>query len=478
MDYRQLDTLRRHHPAWRLLAADSAPLVLGFLHRAFVEPNARARPQGELTNALADHLQALREDLGEDAYPRPAGEYLNDWASDERGWLRKFYPPGTDEPHFDLTPATETALRWLDELQDRPFVGAESRLMTVFEVLRQIVHGSETDPEVRIAELERRRAEIDAEIDAIREGRMDLMDETQVKERFDQVERTARELLADFRQVEQNFRELDRQVRERITTWSGGKGELLAEVFGETDAIADSDQGKSFRAFWGFLMSPARQEELTRLLERVLALEPVQELAPDRRLARIHYDWLEAGEETQRTISRLSAQLRKFLDDQAWLENRRIMELILAVEEHALAVRDQAPRGDFMALDEPAPHIELPMERRLFTPPHRPPIAQQVVEEDTAEVDTSALFEQAYVDRLELEGRIRRALQTRDQLSLTDLLDEYPLEQGLAELVAYLSLAAEQERATIDEGSEEAVAWRDEAGRLRRARFPRVIFSR
>ncbi|MFP4649230.1 MAG: DUF3375 family protein [Halorhodospira sp.] len=67
MDYRQLDTLSRHHPAWRLLAADSAPLVLGFLHRAFVEPNARARPQREMSNALEDHLQALREDLGEDA---------------------------------------------------------------------------------------------------------------------------------------------------------------------------------------------------------------------------------------------------------------------------------------------------------------------------------------------------------------------------------------------------------------------------
>ncbi|MFP4146979.1 MAG: DUF3375 domain-containing protein [Halorhodospira sp.] len=478
MDYHQLDTLRRHHPAWRLLAADSAPLVLGFLCRAFVEPNHRARPQGVLINALEDYLHGLRAELGEDAYPRSAADYLNDWASDERGWLRKFYPPSTDEPHFDLTPATETALQWLDELQERQFVGAESRLMTVFELLRQVVHGSETDPEARIAELERRRGEIDAEIAAIREGRMAFMDETQIKERFDQVERTARGLLSDFRQVEQNFRELDRQVRERITTWSGVKGELLAEVFGEADAIADSDQGKSFRAFWGFLMSPARQEELTQLLERVLELAPVQELAPDRRLARIHYDWLEAGEETQRTISRLSAQLRKFLDDQAWLENRRIMDLIQGVEQHALAVRDAPPRGDFMGLDEPVPRIELPMERRLFTPPHRPRIEQQVVEAGEGEVDTQALFEQVYVDKLALAQRVRRALQTRQQLPLSELIAEHPLEQGLAELVAYLSLAAEQERAIIDEGSEETIAWQDVEGRMRQARIPRVIFSR
>ncbi len=478
MDYHRIEALRRHHPAWRLLAADSAPLVLSFLYRAFVEPNCRARPQGELTNALEDDLRALREALGEDAYPRAAGAYLNDWAADERGWLRKFYPPGTDEPHFDLTPATETALGWLDELQERQFVGAESRLMTVFELLREMAHGAETDPEARIRELERRRGEIDAEIAAIREGRMALMDETQLKERFDQVERTARGLLADFRQVERNFRELDRQVRERITTWGGGKGELLTEVFGEADAIADSDQGKSFRAFWDFLMSPARQEELSQLLEGILALEPVQQLAPDRRLARIHYDWLDAGEETQRTVARLSAQLRKFLDDQAWLENRRIMDLIHEVEQHALAVRDRPPSGDFMAIDEPAPGVDLPMERRLFVPPFRPRIEQQVVEEGEGEVDPAALFEQVYVDKLELAGRIRRALQTRDQIPLSELLAEYPLEQGLAELVAYLSLAAEDERAVMDETAVETVAWRDEVGRARQARLPRVIFSR
>src|SRR5690606_24976610 len=32
MDYDHLVNLRTNHPAWRLLAADSAPFVIGFLH--------------------------------------------------------------------------------------------------------------------------------------------------------------------------------------------------------------------------------------------------------------------------------------------------------------------------------------------------------------------------------------------------------------------------------------------------------------
>src|SRR5204863_806048 len=111
-----------------------------------------------------------------------------------------------------------------------------------------------------------------------------LLDATQVKDRFQQMAFTARSLLSDFREVEQNFRRLDRTIRERIATWEGGKGTLLEEIFSQRDAIASSDQGKSFRAFWDFLMSPARQEEFSELLRVVFALEDVKQLSPDRRL--------------------------------------------------------------------------------------------------------------------------------------------------------------------------------------------------
>ncbi|MGH8548574.1 MAG: DUF3375 family protein [Methylococcales bacterium] len=78
----------------------------------------------------------------------------------------------------------------------------------------------------------------------------------------------ARELRTDFRELEHNLRLLDRRVRERIALWQGAKEILLEEIMGERDAIADSYQGKSFRAFWDFLMSSSRQEELTELRAR------------------------------------------------------------------------------------------------------------------------------------------------------------------------------------------------------------------
>ena len=482
LDYATLDGLRTHHPAWRLLRSDHAALVASFLHRVFVAPNVRVMAAADLAEALEDELYALRQQLGDEAFPKSALDYLNDWAAPDRGWLRKFYRPGTDEPQFDLTPATEKAIAWLGQLSERSFVGTESRLLTLFELLKQMSEGSESDPAKRIAELVRRRDEIDTEIARVLAGDVPLLDDTALKDRFQQFMQIARELLSDFREVEHNFRQLDRKVRERIALWEGAKGALLEEIMGERDAIGDSDQGRSFRAFWDFLMSTRRQEELTELLDRVLALPPVADLKPDARTRRVHYDWLEAGEHTQRTVAQLSQQLRRFLDDQAWLENRRIMDILHGIETKALALRQSPPPGDVMTIAEPAASVELAMERPLHTPALKPLIADIALQEGGDEVDPSALYGQVVVDKARLDRHIRQALQVRSQITLRELIDGQPLQHGLAELVAYLQLGSESFKAVVDEATTDLIAWdavaRDGAASRRQARLPRVIFVR
>lgn len=481
-DYATLHALRSHHPAWRLLLADHAPLIAAFLRRVFVAPNVRAMAAADLAEALEDELYALRQHLGENAFPKSALDYLNDWASPERGWLRKFYAQGSDEPQFDLTPATEKAIAWLGTLTERSFVGTESRLLTLFELLRQMSEGTESDPDKRIAELERRRGEIDAEIERVRSGDVPLLDDTALKDRFQQFMQLARELLTDFREVEQNFRQLDRRVRERIALWEGAKGALLEEIMGERDAIADSDQGKSFRAFWDFLMSSRHQEELTELLARVLALPPIADSNPDPRVRRVHYDWLEAGEHTQRTVALLSQQLRRFLDDQAWLENRRIMDILRGIEAKALALRDTPPAGTAMTVAAASADVELPLERPLYTPMVKPVIADIELETGDVDVDPTALYSQVMIDRAQLARNIRQALQARSQVTLRELVESQPLTHGLAELVVYLQLGSETFKTAVDEDTTEVIAWRatahDGASTTRQARLPRVVFVR
>ena len=484
LDYATLDLLRQTHPAWRLLRSDHVALVASFLQRVFVLPNIRVMAQADLAEALDDELFGLRERLGAQAFPKSALDYLNDWAASDKGWLRKFYAPGSDEPQFDLTPATEKAIAWLWALTERSFVGTESRLLTLFGLLKEMSQGSQADPRIRLAELQARRAAIDADIAQVEAGHVPVLTDTALKERFQQFTALARELLTDFREVEHNFRSLDRRVRERITLWQGAKGDLLEEILNERESIASSDQGRSFRAFWDFLMSSRRQEELSGLLESVLALPPVDGLKPDARIRRVHYDWLEAGEHTQRTVAQLSQQLRRFLDDQAWLENRRIMDILRGIESKALALRASPPAGEVMQMAQTAAEIELPMERPLFAPAFKPRIASGKLDagDGGADVDAGALFSQVVVDKAQLAGHIRHALQSRAQVTLQELVQGQPLQQGLAELVTYLQLAGDSFSATVDESVMEIITWQglgtDGQTHARQARLPRVIFVR
>ncbi len=68
LDYPTLASLRAHHPAWRLLCSDNAPLIASFLHRVFIAPNVRTLGVAELAEALEDELYALRRQQGEETF--------------------------------------------------------------------------------------------------------------------------------------------------------------------------------------------------------------------------------------------------------------------------------------------------------------------------------------------------------------------------------------------------------------------------
>lgn len=475
VNYDEIEVLRTHHPAWALIRANNAALVLSFLGRAFIDRNVGDQRASELANELDEELYALNARLGEDRFPKSAADYLDDWASPEHGWLRKFYPPGSDEARYDLAPSVEKALNWVSDLRTRDFIGTESRLNTIFELLRQMVFGAEDDPDRRLVELRRRRTELDAEIARAERGEVVVLDSVSQRDRYQQFSRTARELLSDFREVEENFRHLDRNLRQQIASWTGSKGALLDEALSSRNSIAESDQGRSFQAFYDFLLSHHRQAELTDLLERLQSIDEIAD--QDERLAHIHFDWIDASERTQATIRLLSEQLRRFLDDQVWLENRRVVELLRSIEAKALKVRDVRDPAVTMEMDDTAVSVNLPTERPLYRRSTHATIESGQVQQGSEDFDSSALLSQMYIDRDDLIRRVWDSLGPRDQVGLREVVARVPLQHGLAELVGYLSLVEPGLAVVFDELQRQQIGWKsDEVDRV--AELPKVNFSR
>ena len=462
--------LRDNSPAWRLLRADNAPLVLSFLQRVFVADNVRSISAAELASRLDDELYALNQQDSARAaaeFPKPAKAYLDDWAAPGAGWLRKYYPDGTDEPHYDATPAVEKALQWVEGLREREFVGTESRLNVIFELLRQIVFGTEPDPGERLAELRAAAAgHRRADSPRSRRARCPCSTRPAVRDRYQQFAGTARELLADFREVDENFRKLDRQLREKIAGWHGGKGELLDDVLGSRESIAGSDQGRSFQAFYGFLLSQARQEELSGLLDRVHALAGIAERR--QRLRHIHYDWLDAAERTQATVRQLSEQLRRFLDDQVWFENRRVIDILRSIEARALQLRGNREHpghhGTRRALaGHPAaagaPAVRAGRRRRACPATRSATPTRRPTRRPCSSRSTSTRSHCAAVSA-------RRCAASR-RSAWPRLVARHPLQQGVAELVTYLSLKDDAFAIVYDEQHRDQINWSAADGRER-----------
>ena len=475
MTYEHLLALRQEHAAWRLLRADYAPLAAAFFYQVFIAPKRRGIEVQELLDALDMFIYDCNRQEGE--FARSPKDYLEMWADSSYGWLRKYEYRG--DWYYDLTAPAQKAVEWLVSLQKQDFIGTESRLRTVFNLLHEIARETDNNAEHRLAYLREQAEKIAAEIKSIEEtGEVKpRLDDVQIKERFLQAESTATAILADFREVEENFRELTRQVQADVVKWTRGKGELLEKIFNESDIIRKSEQGRSFMAFWRFLLFSQQQDDLQKTLKQVENTAALKPLVHEHSLTDIHHEWVQAAGAVQKTLAQLSAQIRRYVDEDYLQEERSIYQLIGRIESKAVDRRADIPAGTFMEM-EILPKVQLPMERRLFAPPKKTRLdSPELVAGDGTSGSIAAIFDQVVVDKEKLKANVQDCLNKQEQVTLAEVLAVHPLELGLAELLGYMVLASKEQAADFAEDRlEQLVFSRD--GRKLQAVCQQITFRR
>lgn len=474
MNYEKALSFYRNDKTLQLLRAEQFPLLVGFFHLAFKQQDRISYVQGELQSLLGDFVYSL-EQQGITEYNKPPLDYLQKWA--HHGYLRRYYETA-DEPVYELSPAAENALKWLEDLNKQQFVGTHSRLLQFFTLLQQIVNTT-SGPYERIQQLQEERAKIDKEIEQIKLGNFVRPSGTQLKETYFLAEETARRLLSDFRQVEENFRELDTQTRQTIIKSNLAKADLLDNVFQQQDYLWNTDQGKSFRAFWEFLMSERMQEELETLLEKINAIPAIQELKREQVVDRIKSNLVDAGDKVNRSNDGLIEQLRKFVEQKNLSESRHILHSIETIEglllDHRERIDLQAIWMEIDGLFKPV----LTMERPLFNPPVKIAFEKADVEEGLAEADTQVLFEQFYVDIEELKNNVRTMLRSKSQVALSELLVHYRPTKGVSEVLGYIQIATTDGKHYVNRDEKEALLVENtDSGKKYRLQAPLIIFNR
>ncbi len=488
MDYERIKYEMDTSPALKLLKSQNIAFTVSFLYQQFKVAHRVAITQAELEEKLTDYIEYLQEGYL-DLRLKGAKEYLNDWCN--ALWLRKTFEKvgdAADEPVFSLTPETERAIAWLEDLQQRDdFIGTESRFLLILSLLKEIKEGSTADVETRIAQLEQDRDRIQQEIDSIREaGEVDPFNETQLRERFMSANNLTRQLMGDFRSVEQNFRDLTRKVQEAQLEKDSRRGTVVGKVLDADEALKESDQGRSFYTFFKFLMSETKQQALKEMIAAVYDLAALRPMTKNQGfLRRIVRNLLNSADHIVQSNHRLTQKLRQMLDERNMRENRQVAALITDVQRLSRQVANGGviDESAFWVL-EGVPKLNLVMERPLHPLEEREvPTFTNVdftdFSDEALEAELDELAQQFYVDEEALAQRIDRELEDRAQIALTELVELYPVTRGLPEMVAYLSLATKSERHSISSSTIDLVTIDGLAPDSQlKLRLPQVIFCR
>jgi len=451
----ELSYLLETAPSVQIIRMRNARWVIPFLFKAFKTENILSIPEQTLIGALAEELRNHSEDLedleeariefGEDEESR-ARKYLLNWV--QRRLLQDF--PDTDSvTRYQLSAHTEKLLQWLQSLEKRQFVGTESRFRFLFQTLREMVEYTEDDAVKRLEELKNKRAEIDKEIKKIEMGYKPVVyTNAQLRERLEWFTRLSHELLSDFREVEDNFKTIHRHIVEQHTRAEINKGAIVGYAFEAYDALRKSDQGKSFYAFWDFLVSRAGQEEWRELTDQLLQMLQERNIESDGDFVQdIKSLLLQQGRNVYESNDRMAEKLSRIITEKEIARHRRLRQQIGQIKELVFKVMDDETPPCGIRLSTPAP-VRMNLERRLnLTERQSAGVVKQPANarEKVADLERfGRLLNTTHVDRKKLWQKVEATLQHKTTATLAEIIGSNGLDHGVAEVVSYFGFLREK----------------------------------
>lgn len=473
--YRKL----REQTLWRLLAADHAPEIIGLLQTLLMTGDRRL-PASILHERLQHHLDAINaSELSRDL-PRTAQAYVADWLT--LGFLERRLPEGASEEEYELSAQAVQAIRFIASLEAPRSAATESRLSLVIQQLVQLAEQTETDPAARLTALYAERDHLDAEIARVSAGKVATLDAKRAMERTREVIQLADELAEDFRRVRDDFEQLNRDFRERIIDDDGERGELLDRLFEGVDVIGESEAGRSFNAFWALLNDVEQSAQLDAALEAVLSRGFARRLQRHERqfLRGLTRVMLERGGGVHDVMQHFARSLRGFVQSRGYLEQRRLNQLLKQAQAEALQLRDEirANQRTPYTLNLTTSRLRSLSQWRLHDP-RNTQVDGRIVANDQAAISLDSvgdLVAQSEINFRGLRRDLHELLAEHDQLTIGEVLQRRPAEQGLGSVIGFLSLATRY--GLVADDRLEDVEWQGGDGRWRQARIPLVWFTK
>ena len=467
-------------PCVRLLKMRNAEFFLVFVTSVFDEE--RAVGQEKLLMLLENQLDN-RELLEEDSNVErlvesndvKAKRLINEWTN--RGFLTN-YQNEEGEIIYELSSYSSKVIDWIGTLKKEDYIGTESKFKTLFSQLKELVENSNEDREKRLELLRQRKDEIERQIERLEKGEeVEVYEDYQIEPRFNSLNKLAKELLSDFKEVDDNFKEIIKQIYQRQTD-NEQKNELLHYIFDAYAELKDSQQGKSFYAFWEFLLSADLQrewDELTDSLYQTLANKKID--TKDMFLKEIKRHLFDAGEKVSKTNDKMSEKLSIIIRQNEQSNAEATKQIIKDIKKLLIEASHNKEKSD-ATLQYEVVEINIPIERQLTFTQSKEIEYKEKPQESVLGIDDleriGKLYNPYHVDRTILRRRIDRILKDNGQTTIAEVIAQNSgIEKGLSELFGYIGILKEYKTVVSPDRTQSILFSKDKS-----IEIPEIIITR
>ena len=460
--------LRATHPAWRLLAADSAPIALAFLADLFGQvaevPYARAKV------ALDAELQRWKES-GIDVQDS-ATAYLRQWIAS--GWLRE------QDDVLLSTAACDTALRFAKGLDREERGTTASHLRIVQDAVRDLAIAMTSDPGQRIRALEKQRQGLEREIEELHAGVVVEISSAEQHERLREIYQLASVLTGDFRRLEDEIRQMDHAMRVQMIQGDSTRGDVLMALLAKEGALADTDAGRAFEGFFQLLADDGRTTEFREQLRAILESPASRQLHPDERqfLSRLVRELSRESERVLLVRRRAEENLRAYIESSEFRENRAVARILAELERRAVELRDAgitASARTRLTLDSGRAELSSVETIRLRLPDESLQLGPIEEDHGTRTLSEAMLEHLETVKVLEVAADVFKLVTMNGPMTLGEVIEMRPLTAGIEELVAHVRIA-QAVNAPREESTESLTIQGQDGARLR-ATIPTYVLT-
>jgi hypothetical protein len=441
-------------PALRLMRGRLGSFVVGFFMKTFKHWGVVEASEEELGATLAEHIEQMRELEDFDAPKRLPQEYLDEWCDEEHRYLTKVYDEEREEYVFRLTRHSEKALSWLQDLlamQHRGYATTESRFNRIMLEMQNLAQGVNADPEARIRELSRKREDIDEEIRRIQEtGEAPIFGEDVIRDQVYDLSDLVDHFLSDFRAIEEFFKDHAKEISTLYAQGEASKGDIVEHVLDSDEQLRACDQGKSYFGFRNMMTNPSLARKLRSLSEQTSHIARKRGLDPKKTFLNLGDRLFGEAGAAHGAYGRISRKLRQVVGEHAGGGGRYVRDTLSKIRRQAFRLRDQPPEEWEFEI-EIRPQFFGLMEAEFWEPKAIEPFASvKKADSEGSEWMNEILHSVGEpLDLGKFRDRVDEVLDKQEQTSLSEMVEIYPIERGIVDVVCYRVIAGEDSRHDI-----------------------------